>query len=235
MEDMQEAVDTEVEKVRNKEAPPFFQREHVHHHHGQRGGPDCLTQKGQGWSQALSDLFWEAKVMIRDFWVVKKHNDKVVSVLVQTSSRYQKILAIGAVNTARGLIGEGLGRAHCRVNVRDAFPREQMEQVQSAYSRGFQLKKEARSKLTGSTIRVGMGQSLRSGLRSMVEPAGGQRRLLTATLRLAERDLDEGRRRHSIRRMRPRRLRMEHRWRERGRGRPSMETATKEPSALGRR
>ncbi len=30
------------------------------------------------------------------------------------------------------------------MNVRDAFPREQMGQVQSAYSRGFQLKKEGK-------------------------------------------------------------------------------------------
>jgi hypothetical protein len=82
--------------------------------------------------------------MTRDFWVVKKHNDEVVSVLVQTSSRYQKILAVGAINTARGQVGEGLGRAQCRVNVRDAFPREQMGQVQSAYSRGFQLKKDCK-------------------------------------------------------------------------------------------
>jgi hypothetical protein len=101
-------------------------------------------RRAKGWSQAVTDLFWEARVMIRDFWVVKKHNDEVVSVLVQTSSRYQKILAVGAVNTARGQVGEGLGRAQCRVNVRDAFPREQMGQVQSAYSRGFQLKKDGK-------------------------------------------------------------------------------------------
>ena len=137
-------VDTETEKVQDREAPPFF-----------RGnmattvmvnGVDQIVRhrRARGWSQALTDLFWEAKVMVRDFWVVKKQNDEVVSVLVQTSSRYQKILAIGAVNAARGHVGEGLGRAQCRVNVRDAFPRKQMEQVQNAYNRGYQLKKEGR-------------------------------------------------------------------------------------------
>jgi hypothetical protein len=144
IEDMQDAVDTEAEKRHSKESPPFF-----------RGnmsttvmvnGVDQIVRhrRARGWSQALTDLFWEARVMVRDFWVVKKQNDEVVSVLVQTSSRYQKILAIGAVNEARGMVREGLGRAQCRVNVRDAFPREQMEQVQNAYNRGFQLKKEGK-------------------------------------------------------------------------------------------
>ena len=145
MDVVQEAVvDTETEKAQDREAPPFF-----------RGnmattvmvnGVDQIVRhrRARGWSQALTDLFWEAKVMVRDFWVVKKQNDEVVSVLVQTSSRYQKILAIGAVNAARGHVGEGLGRAQCRVNVRDAFPRKQMEQVQNAYNRGYQLKKEGR-------------------------------------------------------------------------------------------
>jgi hypothetical protein len=144
LEDMHDAVDNEAEKTNSKDTPPFF-----------RGnmattimvnGVDQIVRHGRakGWSQALTDLFWEARVMIRDFWVVKKYNDEVVSVLVQTSSRYQKILAVGAVNIARGQVGEGLGRAQCRVNVRDAFPREQMEQVLSAYSRGFQLKKDSK-------------------------------------------------------------------------------------------
>jgi hypothetical protein len=144
MEDMQNAVDNEAEKTRSKDSPPFF-----------RGnmattimvnGVDQIVRhrRAKGWSQALTDLFWEARVMVKDFWVVKKYNEEVVSVLVQMSSRYQKILAVGAVNMARGQVGEGLGRAQCRVNVRDAFPREQMGQVQSAYSRGFQLKKEGK-------------------------------------------------------------------------------------------
>jgi len=143
-EDIQEDEDNEAEKSQNRDTPPFF-----------RGnmattimvnGVDQIVRhrRAKGWSQALTDLFWEARVMIRDFWVVKKYNEEVVSVLVQTSSRYQKILAVGAVNMARGQVGEGLGRAQCRVNVRDAFPREQMGQVQSAYSRGFQLKKEGK-------------------------------------------------------------------------------------------
>jgi hypothetical protein len=144
LEDMQDTVDNEAERTQNKDTPPFF-----------RGnmattimvnGVDQIVRhrRAKGWSQALTDLFWEARVMIRDFWVVKKHNEEVVSVLVQTSSRYQKIMAVGAVNMARGQVGEGLGRAQCRVNVRDAYPREQMGQVQSAYSRGFQLKKEGK-------------------------------------------------------------------------------------------
>jgi hypothetical protein len=99
------------------------------------------ARRAKGWSQALTDMFWEAKVMVRDFWVVKKQGDAVISALVQTSSRYQKILAIGAVNTARDMVSDGLGRAQCRVNVRDAFPREQLEMVQQAYNRGYQLKK----------------------------------------------------------------------------------------------
>jgi len=137
-------VNNEDERTQSRDAPPFF-----------RGnmattimvnGVDQIVRhrRAKGWSQALTDLFWEARVMIKDFWVVKKYNEEVVSVLVQTSSRYQKILAVGAVNMARGQVGEGLGGAQCRVNVRDAFPREQMGQVQSAYSRGFQLKKEGK-------------------------------------------------------------------------------------------
>jgi hypothetical protein len=144
MDVVQEAVDTEAEKGQDREAPPFF-----------RGnmattvmvnGVDQIVRhrRARGWSQALTDLFWEARVMVHGYRVVKKQNDEVVSVLVQTSSRYQKILAIGAVNAARGQVGEGLGRAQCRVNVRDAFPRKQMEQVQNAYNRGYQLKKEGR-------------------------------------------------------------------------------------------
>jgi hypothetical protein len=89
----------------------------------------------------LTDLFWEAKVTVRDYWVVKKQGDNVISVLVQTISRYQKIRAIGAISYARDQVNEGLGRAHCRVNVRDAFPKEQLEQVQNAYNRGYQLQK----------------------------------------------------------------------------------------------
>jgi hypothetical protein len=61
--------------------------------------------------------------------------------LVQTASRYQKILAIAAVNEARERVAENLGRAQCQVNVRDAFPKEQLEMVQEAYNRGYHLKK----------------------------------------------------------------------------------------------
>jgi hypothetical protein len=89
----------------------------------------------------VTDIFWEAKVMVKDYWVLKKQGDAVVSVLVQTASRYQKILAIAAVNDARDRVAENLGRAQCRVNVRDAFPKEQLEMVQEAYNRGYHLKK----------------------------------------------------------------------------------------------
>jgi hypothetical protein len=50
-------------------------------------------------------------------------------------------MAIGAVNYAREQVMECAGKAQCRVNVRDAFPREQIEQVQEAYNRGYHLKK----------------------------------------------------------------------------------------------
>jgi hypothetical protein len=144
MEDMEEAVGKEDERVRKiykRDGPPFF-----------RGdmsttimvnGVDQITRcrRARGWSQALTELFWENKVMVRDFWVVKKQGDAVVSVLVQTASRYQKILAIGAVNQARDHVSEDLSRMQCRVNVRDAFPKEQLEMVQEAYNRGYQLKK----------------------------------------------------------------------------------------------
>jgi hypothetical protein len=83
--------------------------------------PLCLRRP----HKALTDLFWEAKVSVRDYWVVKKQGDNVVSVLVQSISRHNKIQAIGEVM-------ECVGRAQCRVSVRDAFPREQMEQVQDA-------------------------------------------------------------------------------------------------------
>jgi hypothetical protein len=94
-----------------------------------------------GWSQALTDLFWEAKVVVRDYWVVKKQGDMVVSVLVQTISRHHKIMAIGAVNDAMEQVMECADKAQCRVNVRDAFLREQIEQVQEGYNRGYHLKK----------------------------------------------------------------------------------------------
>jgi hypothetical protein len=124
-----------------RDAPPFF-----------RGdmsttimvnGVDQIVRarRANGWSQALTDLFWEAKVVVRDYWVVKKQGDTVVSVLVQTISRHHKIMAIGAVNYAREQVMECAGKAQCRVNVRDAFPREQIEQVQEAYNRGYHLKK----------------------------------------------------------------------------------------------
>ena len=68
MDVVQEAVvDTETEKSQDREAPPFF-----------RGnmattvmvnGVDQIVRhrRARGWSQALTDLFWEAKVMVRDF------------------------------------------------------------------------------------------------------------------------------------------------------------------------
>ncbi len=144
MEDMEEAVSREDERTKRtyrRDGPPFF-----------RGdmsttimvnGVDQITRcrRARGWSQALTELFWENKVMVRDFWVVKKQGDAVVSVLVQTASRYQKILAIGAVNQARDHVSEDLSRTQCRINVRDAFPKEQLEMVQEAYNRGYQLKK----------------------------------------------------------------------------------------------
>jgi hypothetical protein len=101
-------------------------------------------RRDRGWSQALSGLFWEARVTVRDYWVVKKQGDTVVSVLVQTLSRYHKIRAVEAVNDVRDKISENLGRVQCRVNVRDAFPKGQMVQVQKAYNLGFQMKKEGK-------------------------------------------------------------------------------------------
>jgi hypothetical protein len=104
----------------------------------------AMARKAEGWSQALTDVFWEAKVIVKDYWVVKKLEGRVTSVLVQTISRYQKIRAIGAINYARSRVSESLGTKDCRVNVRDAFPREQMAKVKKAYDKGYQLKKEGK-------------------------------------------------------------------------------------------
>jgi hypothetical protein len=92
-----------------KDGPPFF-----------RGnmattilvsGVDQIQRaaKAKTWSQALLDLMWEARVAVQDFWVVKRQGDSIVSVLVQMSSRYQKILAMGAINSAREKVDSMLG------------------------------------------------------------------------------------------------------------------------------
>jgi hypothetical protein len=56
MEDMQEAVDTEVEKVRNKEAPPFFRG--IMSTTNMVNVVDQIVRhrRAGGWSQALTDL-----------------------------------------------------------------------------------------------------------------------------------------------------------------------------------
>ncbi len=89
--------------------------------------------------KALTDLFWEAKVSVRDYWVVKIQGDNVVSVLVQTISRHHKIQAIGEVNYAREQVMECAGRAQCQVNVRDAFPREKNGAGAGCINRGYRL------------------------------------------------------------------------------------------------
>jgi hypothetical protein len=181
MEDMQNAVDNEAEKTRSKDSPPFF-----------RGnmattimvnGVDQIVRhrRAKGWSQALTDLFWEARVMVKDFWVVKKYNEEVVSVLVQMSSRYQKILAVGAVNMARGQVGEGLGRAQCRWG-----------KCRVHTAGGSSLKKKARSRHTEYTITEAMSQSLRFDKKSMGGPAGGRGRPGMATARSAGRAVSGG-------------------------------------------
>jgi hypothetical protein len=125
------------------------------------------ARRANGWGQALTDLFWEAKVVVRDYWVVKKQGDSVVSVLVQTISRHHKIKAIGAVNYAREQVMECAGKAQCRVNVRDAFPREQIDQVQEAYNRGYHLKRSG--KIQAYRIYNQGGDSPVFEVRSMVD------------------------------------------------------------------
>jgi hypothetical protein len=127
-----------------KDGPPFF-----------RGnmsttillnGVDQLQRasRARTWSQAILDLMWDARVTVQDFWVVKRQGEDVVSVLVKMSSRYQKILAMGAVNQAREKVSGMYGKAQCRVFARDAFPQAQLEMVQAAYNRGYELKKAGR-------------------------------------------------------------------------------------------
>jgi hypothetical protein len=129
-------------KPANRREGPYFFRGDMSTTIMVNGVDQIVRRRGaKGWSHALTDIFWEARVMVKDFWVVKKQGEAVVSVLVQTASRYQKILAIAAVNEARDKVAEQLGRAQCRVNVRDAFPKDQLEMVQEAYNRGYHLKK----------------------------------------------------------------------------------------------
>jgi hypothetical protein len=131
-------------RAAKKDGPPFF-----------RGnmattilvsGVDQIQRaaRAKTWSQALLDLMWEARVTVQDFWVVKRQGESVVSVLVQMSSRYQKILAMGAINNAREKVDSMLGRAQCRVFARDAFPQAQLDDVQAAFRRGYELKKAGR-------------------------------------------------------------------------------------------
>jgi len=97
------------------------------------------------WSQVIVNLFRGYGVMVMDMWVVKRQGTEVVSVLVKFASRFQKILAMGAVNDRRAELNQELPRqAKVRVNARDAFPKEQIEAVQECYNRGYQMKKSGR-------------------------------------------------------------------------------------------
>ena len=96
-------------------------------------------QKDVRWNKAIGDLFIGEGVTVLDAWVVKKENNEVVSVLVKFPSRYQKVLAIRAVNDTRDRL-EREHKAKIRVNCRDAFPKDQMPAVQACYNRGYQLK-----------------------------------------------------------------------------------------------
>jgi hypothetical protein len=144
MEDDIREINKAASDKKDKDGPPFF-----------RGnmsttillnGVDQIQRasRARTWSQAILDLMWDARVTVQDFWVVKRQGEDVVSVLVKMSSRYQKILAMGAVNQAREKVSSMYGKPQCRVFARDAFPQAQLEMVQAAYNRGYELKKAGR-------------------------------------------------------------------------------------------
>jgi hypothetical protein len=144
MEDDIREINKTASDKKDKDGPPFF-----------RGnmsttillnGVDQIQRasRARTWSQAILDLMWDARVTVQDFWVVKRQGEDVVSVLVKMSSRYQKILAMGAVNQAREKVSSMYGKPQCRVFARDAFPQAQLEMVQAAYNRGYELKKAGR-------------------------------------------------------------------------------------------
>jgi hypothetical protein len=107
-------------------------------------GVDQIAEKldSPTWGKAIWDLYRGTGVAVQDVWGVKKENNRVVSVLVKFSTRYQKTAAISIVNEIRADIVNSLpNRTRVRVSARDAFPKDQMEKVQECYTRGYALKK----------------------------------------------------------------------------------------------
>jgi hypothetical protein len=99
-------------------------------------------KKAKSWSQAISNMFGEARVMVMDVWVVKRLGGEVVSVLVKLAGRYQKMMAVAAVKEIRAAVADDLPRhMQCRVKARDAFPQDQLGQVHNCYNRGYQMKR----------------------------------------------------------------------------------------------
>jgi len=120
------------------------------------------------WSQVIVNLFRGYGVMVMDMWVVKRQGTEVVSVLVKFASRFQKILAMGAINDRRAELSQEIPRqAKVRVNARDAFPKEQLEAVQECYNRGYQMKKSG--KITAYRIHNTGGAMPTFEVRRMVE------------------------------------------------------------------
>lgn len=106
-------------------------------------GIDQIQQmmRANTWHRGLLSLFGGNGIHVADVWVVKKVDNKVVSALVKFSTRFQKIMAMAVFNEERAKMANDMPPRECRINARDAFPREQMQAVKECYSRGYQLKK----------------------------------------------------------------------------------------------